>query len=98
MQLSQLAQKPQLIKLAIDDEDTIKEFGEALEFYIYDRQPVGTFVKMARLTSDDFAEIVKIVNDLILDEEGNPIVTGDLVLPQKLYIKVVERVVKQLGE
>jgi len=98
MNLKQLAAKPKLVKITLDDENTLAEYSEPLEFYIYDRQPVGVFIKMAGTTFDNLAEIVKIVNDLILDADGNPIVTGEEVLPQKLYIRVIEKVVKQLGE
>ena len=77
MNLKNLAAKPQLVKIVLDDADTIAEFNEPLEFYVYDRQPIGTFVRLAGMTSNDFAEIVKVVNDLILDEEGNP--TGEIV-------------------
>jgi hypothetical protein len=98
MNLKQLAAKPQLIKLVLDDEDTIKEFGEPLDFYIYDRQPIDMFVKLAGLTQSDLSSIVTIVNDMILDESGAKIVDGEMVLPQKLYMRVVEKVVKQLGE
>ena len=41
MKLSQLTAKPQLIDIHIDDEDTIKEFGEAIEFWTWDRQQVA---------------------------------------------------------
>lgn len=98
MKLSQLAAKPQLIKIVLDDPQTVTEFGEALEFYVHDRQPVETFIKLASLGGDQFNEIVAVVNDLILDESGLRIITDGNVLPQKLYIRVVERVVKQLGE
>ena len=40
MKLSQLAAKPTLIKLELDDEDVVKEYGEPLEFWIHDRQPI----------------------------------------------------------
>lgn len=98
MKLQQLAAKPQLIKIVLDDETTVAEFGEALEFYIYDRQPIGDFVRLASLTNNDFAEIVEVVNGLILDESGNKIISGDLVLPQKLYVRVVQKVIERLGE
>lgn len=98
MKLQKLAAKPELVKLVLDDEDTVKEFGESLEFYIYDRQPIGDFVKIASLTSDDFAQIVEVVNNLILDEEGNKIITNEMVLPQKLYVRVVQKVIAKLGE
>jgi hypothetical protein len=98
MKLSQLAAKPQLIKIVLDDESTLKEFGEALDFYVHDRQPVEVFIKLASLGGDQFNEIVTVVNELILDETGTKIITDGNVLPQKLYIRVVEKVIKQLGE
>lgn len=98
MKLKELAAKPQLIKLTLDDEDTLAEYNEPLEFYIMDRQPVDVFVKLAGLTLDNLGEIVAIVNELILDEDSKKIVVDDYVLPQKLYMRVVEKVIKQLGE
>ncbi len=98
MKLSQLAAVPKLIKITLDDEATVKEYGEALDFYIYDRQPIDVFVKLAGLTTNDFAQIVVIVNEMILDESGQRIVKDDFVLPQKLYTKVVQKVVTALGE
>ena len=98
MDLKQLAAKPQLKKITLDDEATIKEYGEALDFYIYDRQPLSVFVKMASMRGEDFATIVTLVNELILDSEGNPVVSEGMALPQKLYMKVIEKVVAFLGE
>ena len=43
MKLNQLAAKPQLIRVEINDEETIKQFGESLEFWIWDRQPMDKF-------------------------------------------------------
>jgi hypothetical protein len=40
MKLEKLASKPQLIKLIIDDAEIIEEFGEPLEFWTWDRQPI----------------------------------------------------------
>jgi len=98
MKLSALAAKPALIKLVLDDEEIVKEFNEPLEFYIYDRQPIDVFIKFAALDSTNFGEMVRLVNDIILDEDGSPIISNDMVLPRKLYIKVVEKVVSRLGE
>lgn len=98
MNLKELAAKPQLIKLTLDDEDTLAEYKEPLDFFIMDRQPVDVFVKLAGLSLENLGEIVAIVNDLILDESGERIVANDYVLPQKLYMRVVEKVIKQLGE
>ena len=47
MNITQLASKPQLIQLTLDDEDTIDRYGEALDFHIWDRQPLEKFVQFA---------------------------------------------------
>lgn len=98
MDLTKLVAKPQLKKITLDDDKTLAEYGEALDFYIYDRQPVDVFVKMATLRTDEFGDIVKIVNGMILDKDGNTVVTEGMALPQKLYIRVIEKVVQELGE
>ena len=98
MDLKQLVAKPQLKLVKLDDDATVKEYGEALEFYIFDRQPVDVFVKMATLKTDEFGEIVRIVNGLILDKDGNAVVSEGMALPQRLYMRVIERVVQELGE
>ena len=98
MKLQDLAAKPKLIKITIDDEETIATYGEPLEFYVYDRQPVENFMRLARLGEGDFGDLVRATSDLILDEAGNKIITDENVLPQKVYTRVIERVIKQLGE
>ena len=47
MKLSQLTAKPQLIEISLDDEATIKEFGEPVTFSTWDRQNMDTFMKLA---------------------------------------------------
>jgi hypothetical protein len=47
MDLSKIATKPQLIKRTLNDEDIIKEFGEPLDFYTWDRTPIDQFMKLA---------------------------------------------------
>lgn len=98
MKLTQLAAKPQLVKVELNDEDVVKEFGEPLEFWIWDRQPMDKFVKLAQVQADNFAELVKTVNEMVLDEEGNPVVQGDNVLPTHVMTKVIGKVVETLGK
>lgn len=97
MKLSQLAAKPQLIKVEINDEDTIAEYGEPLEFWIFDRQPIDKYVEMAKTGSDNIGEMVRIVNNLVLDENGEIIAKDGLVFPGKLMVKILHKVVETLG-
>lgn len=98
MDLKSLVAKPQLKKILIDDEDTVKEYGEPLEFYVWDRQPVETFMKLADMDKSNFSKVVELVNELILDKDAVRVVEPGMALPQTIYIKAIEKVVAALGE
>jgi hypothetical protein len=98
MKLSQLAAKPQLIKLVIDDKDTVKEFGEPIEFWSWDRQPLDTFMKLANSDQKDMGAMIDIVRTLVLDEEGKLIITAENMLPSTVLIKVISKIVETLGK
>lgn len=98
MQLSQIAAKPQLIKMILDDEDTVKEFGEPVEFYTWDRQPMDVFMQLANVSNKDPQIMIGIIRTLILDEAGKEIITKDAMLPSNVLLRVVARVVDLLGK
>ena len=98
MKLTQLAAKPQLVKIELTDEDVVREFGEPLEFWIYDRQPMDKFVRLAQMRGEDMSELITAVNEMVLDEEGNPIVKDGLMLPTNVMTKVIGKVVETLGK
>ena len=98
MKLTQITAKPKLVKMILDDEDIVKEYGEALEFWIYDRQPMDQFVRLAQMKPEDFQEMVAMVNGMVLDEDGSPVVKDELVLPTGIMTKVISKVVETLGK
>ena len=98
MKLTQLAAKPQLVKIELNDEDVVKEFGEALEFWIWDRQPMDKFVRLAQMKGDNISELIAAVNEMVLDEEGAPVIKDGLVLPTNVMTKVIGKVVETLGK
>ena len=99
MKLSQLASKPQLVKLELADDATVQEFGEPIEFYTWDRQPLDTFMKLANQGSNtDNAAAIEIVRTLILDENGKEIITKDQMLPTSVMLRVIGKVVETLGK
>lgn len=98
MKLTQLASKPQLIKVSLDDEDTIKEYGEEVEFWIWDRQPLDKFVGLATLRAEDFGDLVRAVNAMVLDEHGEPVCKDGETLPTPVMTRVINKVVDTLGK
>lgn len=98
MKLHQIAAKPQLIKVVLDDEEVIQTFGESLEFYMWDRQSMSSFVKLATIDYQQFGQVAEIVKEFVLDEEGNPVVKDDLVLPTNIMMKAITKVIDTLGK
>jgi hypothetical protein len=98
MKLKELAARPQLVKISLDDEDTIKEYGEAVEFWIWDRQPLEKFINMANMRAEDFGSLVRVVNEMVLDESGAPVLTEDETLPTPVLTRVINKVVETLGK
>jgi hypothetical protein len=98
MKLTQLSKKPELVKVELTDEDTIKEYGESLEFWVYDRTNMDVFVKMATMKNEDFGDMVELVNKMILDEDGTPIVKDGYLLPSNILTRVIGKVVETLGK
>ena len=98
MKLTQLAKAPQLIRVELDDEEIRKEYGDSLEFWIYDRQPIDQFVKLATTKNEDLGKIIELVNGMILDENGERILKDNLTLPTNIILKVINKVSEVLGK
>lgn len=98
MKINQIAAKPQLIKLEIDDKEIVEEFGEPIEFWTWDRQPLETFMKLASARQDQPEKIIDIVRTLILDEAGKEVITKEVMLPTSVLLRVINKVVDTLGK
>ena len=98
MKINQIASKPQLVKLVLDDEFTVKKFSEPVEFWTWDRQPLDTFLKLVDAQSNlKTSEVFNVVRELILDEEGKQIITGETTLPAQVLMQAIEKISKLLG-
>ena len=98
MKLQDLAAEPKLIPVTLDSETIVEKYGEPLEFWILDRQPIDKYLQMARTKEDNMEEMVVAVNDMILNEEGNPIVTDGKMLPSVVLMEAFTKVIEALGK
>lgn len=98
MKINQLASKPKLIKLVIDDEDTIKSVGEEVEFWTWDRQPLETFMKLANASQGNQSEMIDIIRTLILDEDGKQVINNEVMVPSSILLKMIEKLISTLGK
>jgi hypothetical protein len=98
MKLTDLAKKPTLIKMTLDDEDVVKQYGEPLEFYSYDRQPMDQFLKFAQGAAKDENVIMEAIRTMVLDENGDPAIPEGYSLPGGILMKTVNLIVNNLGK
>ena len=98
MKLSQICSEPQLVEVKLDDKDIIKEYGEALTFYTWDRQPMDVFMRLANIDQKNTGDLINIVKTLILDENGKEVLNDKNMLPTSVLMKAIAKVTEQLGK
>lgn len=98
MKLSDIAKKPQLVEITLDDEETVKEYGEAITFHTWDRQPMDVFMRLASLDQSDTGSIITAVKGLILNEQGQQVLTDEVSLPAPVMMRVITKVIDGLGK
>lgn len=97
MDLKKLAAKPKLERIVIDEPHIIEEFGEPLEFYMWDRQPMNTYVRLSNVDTRDIDNMIEEIRGLILDQEGKRMLENDDQLPITVLLSVINAVVTRLG-
>ena len=98
MKLADLAQKPQLTKLTINKPELVEKYGDELEFYMYDRQPLDVFSKMANASTDDLDTYFSLLTQIILKEDGTPVMSDDHVLPVDVMTEAMKLIGENLGK
>lgn len=103
MKLSEISKAPKLVEILLDDEETVKEFGEPLSFHTWDRQPMELFIKLANLSDGSeknvkVGDMINVVKTLVLDDKGKEIITDKSALPSHVLMKVIQKVSESLGK
>ena len=100
MKLSQLAAKPQLIKLEITDEAIVAEYGvgEPIEFWTWDRQPMDAFLKLATNANKDMSVLSEMIKTMVLDEDGSQVIQDGLTFPRDVLLAVMNKIVETVGK
>lgn len=100
MNLRELTAKPTLIKITLDDETIMEQYGEALEFYTWDRQPMEKYLTIVSsdMTPEKMPELIDFCKTMILDDTGKPVMSGDELLPSYVMSLAVNKVITNLGK
>lgn len=100
MDISQLAAKPQLIEVRLEDAPLVEKYGEPIVFWIYDRQPLDVYAKLATASGEnaDIESIIKVVEKMILDKDGNVVITPERSLPIDVLMAAVTEIGATMGK
>jgi hypothetical protein len=55
-------------------------------------------MKLASAQQQNMSDMIDIIRPLILDETGQPIIQGDVMLPSDLLIAAIAKIVERLGK
>lgn len=98
MKMTELAAKPKLIKVTLDNPSLVETYGEAVEFWTWDRQPMDVFMTLAANNGRDVKQMVDTLRKLILDENGVPVLVEDVMLPMDVLVEAMNRITEMLGK
>lgn len=99
MDISNLAKRPELVKLEITDEDIVKEFGETISFYMLDHIDVATYFNFYKFQQNQDSDLLmEVLRKIVLKEDGSPAIDKDQVLPVNLTLAVLVKVNDFLGK
>jgi hypothetical protein len=100
MKLTEVASKPQLIKITLAEPEIIEAYGDELEFWTWDRQPLEKYLGLVGqdATMENMPALIEFAKELILDESGNKVMADGEVLPTLVMTLAVNKVVAQMGK
>lgn len=99
MDISELAKKPKLEELLIDDADIIERYGESISFWIMDQMDVSTYFNFYKLQQSEDSELLNnLLRKLILNKEGNPCLKDGEVFPVDITLSILVKINEFLGK
>jgi len=97
MELSSLKLKPQLIEIKIDDEDIIKQYGEAVTFYMMDHLDIQSYFDFFKYQSEgNLIELSNLMKKILVDKKSKPILSANETLPVILMSRAITAVGNQM--
>jgi hypothetical protein len=99
MDIKQLAKKPQLVEIRLDDESLVAEYGEPITFWMLDFVDINTYFDFFKSQSDKSGqELNNLMRKIILNAEGKPALGDDEGLPIDISIAALTKINETLGK
>ena len=99
MDIKQLARKPQLIEIVLDDADIVENYGEAIKFWMLDYVDISTYFDFFRSQGQGQGEELNtLLRKIILNAEGQPSIGTDEALPIDISVAALTKINETLGK
>ena len=99
MKIDQLAAKPKLVEISLNDEEIVEAYGEPITFWMKDHLDLGTYFDFYKFQQDSTSDqLMKTLRKIILNEEGKPAIDSDSVLPVDITLAVMMKINDNLGK
>lgn len=99
MDISKFAKKPELIKITCDQTEITEEFGEAVEFWMWDNVDINTYFDFYKLQQANEGEKLNaLMRRLILNEQGQQVLKDGEMFPISLTLAALVKIGDNLGK
>ncbi len=99
MDIKQLARKPKLVEVVIDDENIVETYGDKITFYMMDFVDINTYFDFFRSQSEkNNGELNAMLQSIILNSEGKPALEEGDSLPIDIAVATLTRINETLGK
>ncbi len=99
MDIKKLAKKPELVEVVLDGEDIVKEYGEAITFYMKDFVDINTYFDFFRSQNEKSGEeLTKLLGKLILNKDGEPVLNEGETFPIDITLAALTKINETLGK
>ena len=99
MNINELAKKPQLEEVTLDDADLIETYGEPITFWMFDHVDINTYFDFYKYQSEQNGELLmSALRKIILNAEGKPAIDEETVLPVDVSLAALTKINEHLGK
>jgi hypothetical protein len=99
MDIRQLAKKPELLQVVLDDVGIVEEYGEPITFYMKDFVDINTYFDFFRSQSEKTGEELSgLLAKLILNKDAEPVLKEGETFPIDITIAALTKINERLGK
>lgn len=99
MNIEKFARRPELVKITLDSADILEAYGDPIIFWIWDSVNISTYFDFFKSQADNDGEQINVIlRRLILNEQGQPCIADDSILPIDIALEALTKINERLGK